>query len=45
MKYLIKVSQYFESFAKECFVVLSHDCLCNISKVLAEFKVDSEAHF
>ena len=33
MEYLIKVSQYFGSFAKECFV----DCLCKVSKVLAWF--------
>ena len=29
-------SQYFESFAEECFVVQSHDYLCKVSKVLTE---------
>ena len=37
IEYLIIFSQYFANFTQEFFVVWPHDCLCKISKILAEF--------
>ena len=37
VEYLIKNSQYFGNFAKECFIVWPHNCLCKVSKILTEF--------
>ena len=35
--YLIKLSQYFGNFGKECFIASPYDCLCKVVKILAEF--------
>ena len=35
--YIIIFSQYFGNFTQDFFVVWTHDCLCNVSKILAEF--------
>ena len=37
IEYLIILSQYFGNFTQEFLVVWPHDCLCKISKILAEF--------
>ena len=37
IEYLIIFSQYFGNFTQDFFVVWPHDCLCNVSKILAEF--------
>ena len=37
IEYLIILSQYFGNITQEFFVVSPHECLCKISKLLAEF--------